>query len=68
MKKMESTVSKRPLNEDGIYYVQTHVTARGLHIMPKKQFAVGNVSKEELNSIKDEFQNQEQSHDHGHHH
>ncbi len=36
--------------------------------MPKKQFVVGNVSEEELNSINEESQNQEQSHDHGHHH
>ncbi|QOS97261.1 FixH family protein [Brevibacterium sp. JNUCC-42] len=59
---------KKTFKENGIYYVQTHVMARGLHVMPKKQFVVGNVSEEELNSIKEESQNQEQSHGHGHHH
>lgn len=52
--------------ENGVCYVQTHVTARGLHVMPTKQFVVGNVSEEELQSLKDEPQIQEQNH--GHHH
>lgn len=29
--------------EDGIYYVIAHVTARGMHNMPKKEFTVGHV-------------------------
>ncbi|WP_082193856.1 FixH family protein [Bacillus sp. 37MA] len=37
---------KKTFQEDRIYYVQTHVTARGMHVMPKKQFVVGNVSEE----------------------
>lgn len=57
---------KKTFKEDGIYYVQTHVTARGLHVMPKKLFIVGDVSEEELNSLTQEQKNQEQSH--GHHH
>lgn len=36
--------------EDGIYYIISHVTARGMHNMPKKEIIVGNpddTSKEE---------------------
>lgn len=29
--------------EDGLYYVIAHVTARDMHTMPKKEFIVGNV-------------------------
>jgi hypothetical protein len=57
---------KKTFREDGIYYVQTHVAARGLHVMPKKQFVVGKVSEEDLNSLIKESQNPEPSH--GHHH
>lgn len=35
------TVSKT-FNEEAVYYVQVHVTARGLHTMPKSAFSVGN--------------------------
>lgn len=31
--------------EEGIYYMIPHVTARGKHTMPKKQFNVGNVDE-----------------------
>lgn len=57
---------KKAFKEEGIYYVQTHVSARGLHVMPKKQLIVGNVSEEELDSLNKESQDQEQGH--GHHH
>ncbi len=30
----------KTFHEEGIYYVQTHVTARDMHVMPKKQFVV----------------------------
>ncbi len=59
---------KKTFQEDGVYYVQTHVTARGMHVMPKKQFVVGNVSEEELNALKEEPQTQGGSQGHSHHH
>lgn len=34
-------------SEEGIYYVQTHVTARGLHTMPTKMIVIGDVEIEE---------------------
>ncbi|MCM3787950.1 FixH family protein [Domibacillus indicus] len=37
------TLSKT-FNEEAVYYVQVHVTARGLHTMPKSAFSVGNVA------------------------
>ncbi|MFO7317490.1 MAG: FixH family protein [Bacilli bacterium] len=29
-------------NHDGVYYMYAHTTARGLHVMPKKQIVAGN--------------------------
>jgi len=37
-----------------------------LYVAPKKQFIVGNVSEEELNSLKEEPHNEENSNDHDH--
>jgi hypothetical protein len=56
---------KKTFDQDGVYFVQTHVTARGMHVMPKKLLVVGNISEEELKSLQE---NNEQSHGHGHHH
>ncbi|MDQ0162028.1 FixH family protein [Aeribacillus alveayuensis] len=36
----------KQFEQNGIYHVQTHVTARDLHVMPTKQFVVGEVSEE----------------------
>lgn len=60
---------KKTFSDDGVYYVQTHVTARDMHVMPKKQFIVGNVSDEELKSLKEETESQGHSENNeGHHH
>lgn len=32
--------------EEGIYYMFAHTTARGLHVMPKQQMIVGDVSEQ----------------------
>ncbi|MBS7344630.1 MAG: FixH family protein [Caryophanon sp.] len=32
--------------EDGVYYMFAHTTARGLHVMPKQQMIVGEVSEQ----------------------
>ena len=29
-------------DHDGVYYMYAHTTARGMHVMPKQQFIVGN--------------------------
>jgi hypothetical protein len=52
---------KKTFQEDGIYYVQTHVTARDMHVMPKKQFVVGEVSEEELKALEEENNKQVES-------
>lgn len=40
--------------EDGVYSIQSHVSARSQHVMPKRQIAVGSVSEEELRSIQED--------------
>ncbi|GAF22022.1 hypothetical protein JCM19047_1752 [Bacillus sp. JCM 19047] len=37
--------------EDGIYIVQTHVTARDLHVMPTQMMIVGDVSEGEIEAF-----------------
>lgn len=59
---------KKTFQDNGVYYVQAHVTARDIHVMPKTVVIVGDVSEEELNSIKEVPQNKEKNHEHGHDH
>ncbi|WP_368504712.1 FixH family protein [Alkalihalophilus sp. As8PL] len=57
--------------EDGIYHVQTHVTARGLHTMPTSQIKVGEVKQTEEAAVhkgEDKEHAHEESHDHHHQH
>lgn len=44
-------VLEKTFPEDGLYYVISHVTARGMHSMPTTAFAVGQVSEEDLHEI-----------------
>ncbi|GIP26135.1 hypothetical protein J23TS9_12650 [Paenibacillus sp. J23TS9] len=37
---------------EGIYYVVAHVSARGMHNMPRRQLVVGNVSEKEIAKAK----------------
>ncbi|MDR9748583.1 FixH family protein [Paenibacillus taichungensis] len=39
---------ERMFSSDGIYYVIAHVSARGMHNMPRRQLIVGTVSEEEI--------------------
>lgn len=39
---------ERTFTSDGIYYVIAHVSARGMHNMPRRQLIVGTVSEEEI--------------------
>lgn len=38
---------KRAFKQEGTYYIISHVTARGMHTMPKKEFVVGKPSQPE---------------------
>ncbi|OIU71856.1 FixH family protein [Rossellomorea aquimaris] len=44
---------KTSFNEDGIYYVQTHVTARDMHVMPIRHILAGDVPEEELKALEE---------------
>jgi tetrahydromethanopterin S-methyltransferase subunit B len=37
----------KTFQQNGTYYVISHVTARGMHTMPKKEFVIGQPSAEE---------------------
>jgi hypothetical protein len=37
----------KAFQQDGTYYVISHITARGMHNMPKKEFVIGQPSEEE---------------------
>ncbi|WP_080844185.1 FixH family protein [Cytobacillus gottheilii] len=54
---------KKSFEEDGIYSVQSHVTARDLHTMPKKTIMVGNTEAADQGEQDEE----ESSHDHEDH-
>lgn len=57
----------KSFEQDGIYHVQTHVTARDLHVMPTKRFVVGEVSEEEMSEVEQEEMHEEHNHeDHEH--
>ena len=64
-------------DHDGVYYMYAHTTARGMHVMPKQQFIVGNPdmskvlednssSSMEDDSEAQENQDDEQSDNHQH--
>lgn len=57
--------AKTSFKKDGIYYVKTDINARGEHILPTQQVAVGKLSKEELRSLQPA--ENETHHHHSHH-
>ncbi|KMJ57447.1 hypothetical protein AB685_15620 [Bacillus sp. LL01] len=62
---------KHSFGKKGIYRVQSHVTARDMHVMPTKQLVVGELSQEEIDAILESEAVEEEHHDdgdHGHHH
>ena len=62
---------KHSFEDKGVYRVQSHVTARDMHIMPTKQLVVGDMSQEEIDAILEsevEEAEQDDSEDSGHHH
>ncbi|MCM3619898.1 FixH family protein [Sutcliffiella horikoshii] len=64
---------KHSFEAKGVYRVQSHVTARDLHVMPTKQLVVGDLSQEEIDAIVESVEENENHEDvdhgdHGHHH
>lgn len=62
---------KHSFENKGVYRVQSHVTARDMHVMPTKQMVVGNLSQEEIDVIlanEVEEEEHEDDGDHSHHH
>lgn len=63
---------KHSFENKGVYRVQSHVTARDMHVMPTKQLVVGDLSEEEIDAIleqEEEKEHEGEDHgDHGHHH
>lgn len=44
---------EKSFNDNGLYFVISHVTARHMHSMPTTAFAVGKVSEEELHEMEE---------------
>lgn len=40
--------------KDGVYFIQTHVTARDLHVMPVEEVEVGDVTEEMRAAVKED--------------
>ncbi|ARJ38104.1 hypothetical protein CSV71_07625 [Sporosarcina sp. P21c] len=54
--------AENTFESDGIYHVQVHVTARGMHVMPEKQIQIGDASDQ---SDGHESAQEDPSHEHG---
>jgi YtkA-like len=57
---------KKKLTEDGLYYIKVHAGNNGSTIMPTLPFAVGELSKADVEALND--QSPVESGDHSHHH
>ncbi|MED3625454.1 FixH family protein [Bacillus thermocopriae] len=44
---------EKTFSQEGTYYIISHVTARDMHNMPKKEFVVGKPSEPEINNEKE---------------
>jgi hypothetical protein len=53
--------------EEGTYYIYSHVTARRMHNMPKKEFIIGKPSEPEEDQAKSEVENKEDTEEHSSH-
>ncbi|QFT88634.1 hypothetical protein FIU87_08265 [Bacillus sp. THAF10] len=62
-------VADHSFREKGVYRVQSHVTARDLHVMPTKQIVVGELSEEDIQAIleKEKVNKEEENSEHDHH-
>lgn len=64
-------VVKHFFEKKGIYRIQSHVTARDMHVMPTKQLVVGDFTQEEIDEIIGSVESVEEESEHegsGHHH
>ncbi|WP_194287463.1 FixH family protein [Gracilibacillus oryzae] len=52
--------------EQGIYEVTAHVTARAMHTMPTQEFNVGNVADEEYENMEEDEEHPHDEHRHEH--
>lgn len=57
----------KTFTEEGTYYIYAHVTAEGMHSMPKKEFVIGQPSEPETDegkstNMEDEESEQEENH------
>ncbi|NMH71647.1 hypothetical protein HF078_01025 [Bacillus sp. RO2] len=62
---------KHSFEDKGVYRVQSHVTARDMHVMPTKQMVIGDLSQEEIDTIlasEVEEEEHKDDGDHDHHH
>ncbi|MFB4261258.1 FixH family protein [Shouchella clausii] len=55
-------------DEDGIYIVQTHVTARDMHVMPKQMIVAGDVPDEEVEAFQESGGTSNDEEESQHHH
>jgi len=61
LKKDGIYVVNKKFQEEGIYYIQAHATARGMHVMPVKKVVVGEGNEKEKHS---QEQTESQHHPH----
>lgn len=54
--------SEYVFENDGVYYVQVHVTARGMHVMPKKKILIGDVEDVEDHDNEEHDDNGDHNH------
>ncbi len=54
--------------EDGIYLVQSHITARDMHVMPKQMVVVGDVSDETIEAFIENGNKPNDAQESKHHH
>ncbi len=52
--------------QEGLYLIKVHAGNQGSIVIPRKQFIVGHLSQEELDSLKESQQNQQEEHEHHH--
>ena len=57
---------EKTFEEEGTYYIYSHVTARRMHNMPKKEFVIGQPSEPEEESVSPKMENMDES-GHGSH-
>lgn len=60
-------VMERTFDEDGVYYVISHVTVEEMHNMPRKRIIVGEVDPQELEEEEPHHDTMEEHEHHGHH-